>query len=235
MIYSSWWQGQRVAPALMALIHQALSPAFYEGECIMPRDPEALKAHQKAYNAANRDKMNQRRKAWRKAHPEATRAADRAWKDAHREQVLATKRASEAKRLARLRQDPAFRERERLRSKAYRQAHPDLWYARSRAWLLRDAERRSASDAVSKSRRRARVHAAPRNDLTRAEWEIIKAHYGHRCVYCGRKMQRLTMDHILPLAKGGSHTLSNVVPACRSCNARKNAGPPPVPVQPLLL
>ena len=83
--------------------------------------------------------------------------------------------------------------------------------------------------------RRARKRNAPVCDLTAAQWEEIKAAYGHRCVYCGRKMQRLTQDHITPLSKGGSHTASNVVPACKSCNCRKNAGDVLCPVQPLLL
>lgn len=85
------------------------------------------------------------------------------------------------------------------------------------------------------ARHRAKKRQARRNDLTAAQWEEIKAHYGHRCVYCGRKMQRLTKDHIIPLINGGAHTASNIVPACLSCNSKKHDGPPLKPVQPLLL
>lgn len=84
-------------------------------------------------------------------------------------------------------------------------------------------------------RYRARKNGAPIHDLTAAQWADIKAAYGHRCVYCGRKMQALTQDHITPLIKGGSHTRSNVVPACRSCNSKKHTGGVLCPVQPLLL
>lgn len=62
---------------------------------------------------------------------------------------------------------------------------------------------------------------APISDLTRAQWRAIKALYGQRCAYCCLVFDRLTMDHVIPLAKGGSHTASNVVPACRVCNSRK--------------
>jgi 5-methylcytosine-specific restriction endonuclease McrA len=82
---------------------------------------------------------------------------------------------------------------------------------------------------------RARKAGALRHDLSLQQWREIKEHYQYCCVYCGRKLQHLTMDHIVPLSKGGSHTASNVVPACHSCNSRKNVGPPLVPVQPLLL
>jgi 5-methylcytosine-specific restriction enzyme A len=43
------------------------------------------------------------------------------------------------------------------------------------------------------------------------------------CHYCGRNVGRaaLTMDHIVPLARGGRSTRGNVVPACRDCNSRK--------------
>jgi 5-methylcytosine-specific restriction endonuclease McrA len=90
------------------------------------------------------------------------------------------------------------------------------------------------TNVISKQRRRARKAGSPRNDLTMAQWRAIKAHYGHRCVYCGQPSQRVTQDHITPLSKGGAHTVSNVVPACQSCNSRKHVGPPLCPVQPLL-
>mgnify|MGYP001617551454 CR=1 FL=1 len=86
------------------------------------------------------------------------------------------------------------------------------------------------------ARRRARKAYAPINDLSAAQWREIQAAYAHRCAYCGKRAKgHLTQDHITPLIKGGNHTASNVLPACRSCNARKWTGPSPVPVQPLLL
>ena len=113
----------------------------------------------------------------------------------------------------------------------YRAANREKLTARTMAFFMAHPEKRVAIE----QRRRARKRSAPRNDLTAAQWRAIKEHYNHSCVYCGRKMQRLTIDHIVPLSKGGSHTLQNVVPACQSCNSRKNSGPVLKPVQPLLL
>jgi 5-methylcytosine-specific restriction endonuclease McrA len=43
------------------------------------------------------------------------------------------------------------------------------------------------------------------------------------CHYCGRQVpaRELTMDHIIPLARGGKTTKGNVVPCCKECNTRK--------------
>jgi 5-methylcytosine-specific restriction protein A len=43
------------------------------------------------------------------------------------------------------------------------------------------------------------------------------------CHYCGQSVapKDLTLDHIVPLARGGRTTKSNCVPACKECNNRK--------------
>jgi 5-methylcytosine-specific restriction endonuclease McrA len=102
------------------------------------------------------------------------------------------------------------------RNHKYRQAHPEIGRAACQ-------------------RRDARIRGASICDFTIKQWVEMKIAYGHRCAYCHRKMKRLERDHITPLSKGGAHTRANIVPACRSCNASKNAGPPLKPVQPLLL
>ena len=44
---------------------------------------------------------------------------------------------------------------------------------------------------------------------------------GHRCQYCGRGDVSLTVDHIVPKARGGDDTWENLVTACVECNNRK--------------
>ncbi len=43
------------------------------------------------------------------------------------------------------------------------------------------------------------------------------------CYYCGAKVgsKNLTMDHVIPLSRGGKSTRDNIVPACKQCNAKK--------------
>jgi len=42
----------------------------------------------------------------------------------------------------------------------------------------------------------------------------------HTCQYCG-STKHLTLDHVLPRSKGGTHTWDNVVAACERCNSAK--------------
>ncbi len=44
---------------------------------------------------------------------------------------------------------------------------------------------------------------------------------GYSCQYCGRRGERLTVDHVLPRSRGGLTTWTNVVAACLRCNLHK--------------
>ncbi len=45
------------------------------------------------------------------------------------------------------------------------------------------------------------------------------------CYYCRRSIghRALTMDHLVPLGRGGRSTRGNVVPACKECNSKKKS------------
>ena len=68
--------------------------------------------------------------------------------------------------------------------------------------------------------RRARERNA-RGSFTRTEWCELKELYNNRCAYCKKRSNRLTVDHIIPLIKGGANSIDNIVPACGRCNSRK--------------
>jgi 5-methylcytosine-specific restriction endonuclease McrA len=48
---------------------------------------------------------------------------------------------------------------------------------------------------------------------------LRRDHY--TCLYCGRRGDRLTVDHVTPRSKGGDTTWTNVVAACLRCNLYK--------------
>ena len=61
-------------------------------------------------------------------------------------------------------------------------------------------------------------------ELRRSQWWKRRCSKG-RCHYCGRSIppRELTMDHIVPIARGGKTTRGNVVPCCKQCNNRKKS------------
>lgn len=153
---------------------------------------------------------------------------------------------TEARKRANSKWQANNRAKRNAHQKAYRERHPEIGKTRSAEWRKKNPEkvitgqrsyRQRNPDKVNAKNQsqRARRIAAPVNDFTAQQWVAMKEAYQHRCAYCGKKQQRLTQDHIQPLSKGGSHTYSNIVPACRICNSKKGAGAVLKPIQPLLL
>jgi 5-methylcytosine-specific restriction endonuclease McrA len=58
--------------------------------------------------------------------------------------------------------------------------------------------------------------------LRKTQWWKRKCAEGV-CYFCGRKIspKELTMEHIVPIIRGGKSVRGNVVPACKECNNRK--------------
>ena len=68
---------------------------------------------------------------------------------------------------------------------------------------------------IKKEKGKARV-------LRKTRWWQQKLARGI-CYYCTRKVPppQLTMDHIVPLIRGGKTTRGNVAPVCKECNSKK--------------
>jgi 5-methylcytosine-specific restriction endonuclease McrA len=168
-------------------------------------------AKRRAYEATKRDEKLDK-----------NRVRNRAYYVAHREELLAKYRAYRTANL----------DKRLAKDRAYRAAHREALREKRRAYL----KARPEVESTRQRRRRAAQRNAPRNDLTHLQWLEIQAAQSHRCWYCGKRQKgKLTQDHITPLSRRGSHTLSNVIGACRSCNSEKGVKPPKIPVQPLLL
>jgi len=56
---------------------------------------------------------------------------------------------------------------------------------------------------------------------TPAQFELVKKQQKQKCYYCG-ETKRLVRDHVHPISKGGSDSISNIVAACYQCNGLKN-------------
>jgi 5-methylcytosine-specific restriction endonuclease McrA len=124
-------------------------------------------------------------------------------------------------------------EADRKRCLEYYHSNAGRCMANARAWKAdnktRCAEnfsvwRRANADRIklTKYRRACAVRKSPGVSLR--DWRLRVEEFGGRCAYC--LAPATDIEHMIPLARGGLHELSNVVPACRQCNASKGARTP---------
>jgi 5-methylcytosine-specific restriction endonuclease McrA len=96
----------------------------------------------------------------------------------------------------------------------------DGYYAANREKInarQRDYRKKNPARARTyKAQRRRRAQGV----VTDRDWRSLLRQYRNCCAYCG-KSRALTMDHVIPLSRGGRHTVGNVVPACGPCNGSK--------------
>jgi 5-methylcytosine-specific restriction endonuclease McrA len=85
--------------------------------------------------------------------------------------------------------------------------------------VIRAVSPRLRMPAVVRLVRGVKYHA-PRVRFSRTN---VLVRDGYRCQYCGEQhlSRDLTFDHVVPRSKGGRTTWTNIVTACRPCNARK--------------
>ncbi len=79
-----------------------------------------------------------------------------------------------------------------------------------------------AFDAPEVSEEQIKKEKEKARRLKRSAWWLRRLNEGI-CYYCMRKVgrQQLTMDHVVPLSRGGKSKKGNVVPACKECNNKK--------------
>jgi len=72
----------------------------------------------------------------------------------------------------------------------------------------------TASDQWIKAHRKGNSKKKARNALR-------KVRHANECDYCGKRGVPLTVDHILPISRGGSSAVGNLCWACEDCNTNK--------------
>ena len=140
--------------------------------------------------------------AWQTKNFEKFKEMNKNWKSTHKKEL-----AEQAKIHA-----MAHREQEHERGKRYREMHPET----SRNWRKNNKDKIRNYELTRKARM-----AGNGGNLTVQEWNEILDFYGHKCLCCGRDDVKLTIDHVIPIFHGGTHTADNVQPLCGPCNSRK--------------
>ncbi len=112
-------------------------------------------------------------------------------------------------------------QKKRSYQEVWRLANGEKQRELTKAWALANPEKR----ADYRHRRRARAHGAEISVTAQDTKEILQSADGI-CSYCLQKFDRLTQDHVIPVAHGGPHSFNNIVGACRRCNSKKAARGP---------
>ncbi len=75
---------------------------------------------------------------------------------------------------------------------------------------------------IEKDPKQVAREKAKAKDMRKLQWWKNKISIGV-CYYCQVNFppQELTMDHIIPLSRGGKSTKGNIVPCCKACNSKK--------------
>lgn len=183
------------------------------------RDRSRLDGHQMRckgcefdHREKNRAKLRQRAKEYRKEMAAEIQAKSKtqefrdkknAWRRAHR---------------------PLIADRLNARRSAYYQKNRARLLLHAHDYYLRDPEPHKQRWRM----RRAQLELVG-GQFTLAEWDTLKALFGHQCLCCGehesvilaKQGYRLSADHVIPICKGGSNDISNIQPLCKSCNSSK--------------
>lgn len=115
----------------------------------------------------------------------------------------------------------------RILANAYRNDKKDgIWVSRrkpkkSNYWLKPDGtpfrRRNNHLLVFSNATQRAKSFGAFVGKFRESEIEKL---YFSPCFYC-KSTHQISIDHVIPLKLGGSHTIGNLVSCCRSCNSSK--------------
>jgi len=86
-------------------------------------------------------------------------------------------------------------------------------------WYFENKDECIAKAKVSKSNRRMRIYNNG-GRFTKKEWLALCDAVDNKCVCCNSD-DKLTVDHIIPISKGGTNYISNIQHLCLLCNLKK--------------
>lgn len=166
-----------------------------------------IKASKAARYEANPDKARSRSAAWRKENPDKTKASNAAWRKQNPQKCKAH-RANWQK---------AHAERMNLYHAQWRKENPDRAKAHSAKYRKANREKAKARS----HRRRAYIATLPEH-FTAADLRLQYKSQKGLCWHCFCELNGVYhVDHLIPLAQGGSNAPDNIVCSCAPCNLSK--------------
>lgn len=172
----------------------------YRSTCL-----ECDRKRYKKYREANPEKARESQKKYREANPEKDRERQRKYREQNREKIR------EKRKKYREQNREKFLEIEKKSRKKNRENRRDY----NKRWAIENKLARKSH----KQNRRARYKQA-NGKLHRESIKARFEYYGNKCYYCSATND-LTIEHRIPLSRGGTNWPSNIVPACGLCNSKK--------------
>lgn len=123
----------------------------------------------------------------------------------------------------------ANRERLRARNREWHETNREMvraqvaeYYKRNRA-SIREQHRiwHQANPDNARNRYLLRRARKQRNGIYYVPLRFLQRLYASPCAYCG-SARNIQADHVMPIARGGVHSIGNLLPACRDCNLSKH-------------
>lgn len=143
-----------------------------------------------------------------RAHYELNRDAKQAYNQNYH--VVNKDRLLEHKRLKRLNNLEA----ERKRQRDWARNNKDKVNATARRHYAKNPESIQKHHAA----RRAKRLGNKTFYISKSEW---KNFYLNECFYCKLKKEQMTVEHLIPISRGGDHSIGNLTTLCLSCNSSK--------------
>lgn len=96
---------------------------------------------------------------------------------------------------------------------------PDYFTIKNREWINANRDRKNWHN-----NNRRKLVIANGGTHTYQEWLDCKKKHNNTCLMCMKTEPdvKLTIDHIIPVSRGGKNNISNIQPLCRSCNSSKS-------------
>lgn len=154
-------------------------------------------------------------KAWQSNHSPAAIARKRKWVEEHREQVRATNKAWKKRNPAKV----------KASSKRSYEKNSERRRLLARERWIKNHEKELARLCHKNHKRRIRVKTGNNPASIVKFIESIRKKRWVKCFHCDKKIsgRKCHIDHITPLAKGGTHSAENLGPSCPKCNLSKSA------------
>lgn len=182
-----------------------VAPRFLDGSCT------ECKALQSQQWYSDKGRAAAKRRKWRAENPERELANSRAWLASNPEKAKASQ--------VRYAEKNPGKRAEICRDWYHRNVESER--ARSSLYAKNNPEQRAAVARTRRAREVASGGVHTRDDVA----AILKMQKG-RCAYCRIKFGKYHVDHIMPLARGGSNDRTNLQALCPPCNQTKSAKDP---------